>query len=87
MAQYHLLHEKEHDEGVAEHSSTSTRTVNPKLSKYLSALAFFICGCVFASVCLLAGNRALSNGTALAGDLPFLSMLLEKALAMKVGAD
>lgn len=87
MAQYHLLQNKENDEEVADRSSTSTKPVNPKMSKYISVLAFFICGCVFAIVCLLGGKRALSNGTSLAGDLSFLSMLLGKAFAMKIGTD
>lgn len=87
MAQYRLLQNKGHDEEVADLSSTSTRTVYPKLSSCISALAFFLSGCVFAIACLLAGKRALSHGTSFVGDLSFLSMLLEKALVMNVVAD
>ena len=87
MAQYQLLQNKEQDEEVADHLTTSTKTVNPKLWKYISALACFLCGCVFTTVSLLARNHALSNGTGLAGDLSFLSMFLEKAPAIKIVAE
>ena len=87
MEQYHLLQNKEHDEEVADPSTTSTRTVSPKLWKYISALACFLCGCVFTLVSLLASNHAISSGKAFAGDLSFLSMFLEKAPAIKTVAD
>lgn len=87
MPEYHLLQNKEHDEVVATPSSIGTRTVNPRLSKWISALACFLCGCIFAIVSIVAGHHVLSNETGFAGDMSFLSMFLEKASAEQIAAD
>lgn len=82
MAEYHLLQNKEHDEEVATPSSVDTGTVNPKLWKWITAMAGFLCGCVFTIVSLVAGHHALSNEITFAGDVSFLSTFLEKASAV-----
>ncbi|CAF9937248.1 MAG: hypothetical protein ALECFALPRED_007152 [Alectoria fallacina] len=73
MAEYHLLQNKEHDEEVATPSGIDTGTVNPKLWKWTTAMAGFLCGCVFTIVSLVAGHHALSNETTFAGDVSFLT--------------
>lgn len=72
MASYHLLQNKEHDQEVATPSSIGTRNVNPKLWKWISSLACFLCGCVFTIMSLVAGQYVFSNETALAEDLSIL---------------
>ena len=87
MAQYYLLQNKEHDEEVPIRSNLSTRIVNPKLRKWISALACFLCGCVFTIMNLLTSHHALSNETAFAGDLSFLSTFLARVPAIQIVAD
>ncbi len=87
MADYHLLQNKEHDEEVATPSSISAMSVNPKLSKWISASAFFLCGCIFTLVSLAAGHHVLSKKTMFAEDLSFLCKFLEKVSAIQTVAD
>lgn len=87
MASYHLLQNKEHDQEVATPSSIGTRNVNPKLWKWISSLACFLCGCVFTIMSLVAGQYVFSNETALAEDLSILSTSLEKASAKEIVAN
>lgn len=87
MAAYHLLQNKEHDEEVATPSSIGPRNVNPKLWKWISSLACFLCGCVFTIMSLVAGQYVFSNETALAEDLSILSTSPEKASAKEIVAN
>lgn len=87
MVEYHLLQNKEHDEEVAIPSSIGTRSVHLKLSKWLSASACFLCGCILTMVSLVAGHHVLSKETTFAGDLSFLCTFLEKASAIEIVAD
>ena len=84
MAEYHLLQDKEHDEEVATPSRIGTGTVGPQPWKWISALACFLCGCVFATVVsLVAGHYVLSTETVFAGDLSLPSMFLDNASAVR----
>lgn len=87
MPEYQLLQNKEHDEEVATPSSICTRPVNPKLSKWILALACFLYGCVFTIVSIVAGHHALSNETRFTRDMSFLSRFLEKSSAVQPAAD
>lgn len=87
MTEYHLLQNKEHDEDIATPPSIGAGTVNPELWKWISALAYFLCACVFTIVSLVAGFHVLSKGTAFAGDLSFLGTFLKEALAIQNIAD
>lgn len=84
MAEYHLLQNKKFDEEVATPSRIGTGTVGLKPWKWISALACFLCGCVFTTiVSLVAGHYVLSTETAFAGDLSLPSMFLNNASAVR----
>ena len=83
MEEYHLLQIEELDEQVATPLRNRTRVCSPKLSKWISALVCFLCGCAFTVLSLFAGQNVLSNEPAFAGELAFLSTFLEEPLAIQ----
>ena len=87
MPEYHLLQNGENDEEVANPSSIGANLANPKLYKWISALACFLFGCIFTMLSLVAGSHIISNKPAFAEDLSLLSAFLEEEPAIRIVAD